>query len=76
MGEGAKAKVLYMDLINQMVLDDKAARIGWEKTSGDKMTNPKSIRERLRQKEQMVYCICLRTFVFMRVEAVRNYAWH
>lgn len=35
-------------------LDYKAACAEWEKTYGDKVTNPKSIRERLRQKEQMI----------------------
>ncbi|MEY8327072.1 MobA/MobL family protein [Lachnospiraceae bacterium 54-11] len=35
-------------------LDYKAALAEWEKTNGDKVTNPMSIRERLRQKEQMV----------------------
>ena len=35
-------------------LDYKTARVGWEKIYGDKVTNPKSIREQLRQKEQMV----------------------
>lgn len=35
-------------------LDYKAARTEWEKTYGGKVTNPKSIREKLRQKEQMV----------------------
>ena len=35
-------------------LDYKAACAEWEKTYGEKVTNPKSIRERLRQKEQMV----------------------
>lgn len=35
-------------------LDYKAVRAEWEKTYGAKVTNSKSIRERLRQKEQMV----------------------
>ena len=35
-------------------LDYKAARTEWEKTYGGKVTNPKSIKEQLRQKEQMV----------------------
>ena len=35
-------------------LEYKAACAEWEKTYGEKVMNPKSIRERLRQKEQMV----------------------
>ena len=35
-------------------LDYQAACAEWEKTYGGKATNPKSIKERLRQKEQMV----------------------
>ena len=35
-------------------LDYKAACTEWEKTYGDKATNPKSIIDRLRQKEQIV----------------------
>ena len=35
-------------------LEYKAVRAEWEKTYGGKVTNPKSIREQLRQKEQMV----------------------
>lgn len=35
-------------------LDYKAARAEWDKTYGDKVTVPTSIKERLRQKEQIV----------------------
>lgn len=35
-------------------LDYKAARTEWEKTYGDKATDPTSIKERLRHKEQIV----------------------
>ena len=35
-------------------LDYNATLAEWEKINGDKVTNPMSIRERLRQKEQMV----------------------
>ena len=35
-------------------LDYKAACVEWEKTYGEKVTNPMSIIDRLRQKEQIV----------------------
>ena len=42
------------DAAKREYLDYKAARTEWEKTYGGKATNPKSIREQLRQKEQRV----------------------
>ncbi len=42
------------DAAKREYLDYKAARAEWEKTYGAKVTNSKSIREQLRQKEQMV----------------------
>lgn len=48
-------------------LEYQAARAEYDKIYGDKAADSMGIRDRLRQKEQMAFCICPVSFVFRNV---------